>query len=77
MNWLQNQCPGCSIADGVIALFISSAAQLLKYGAAWLCCPNKLNHHICSDTTKIVALIACSGQCQNDETEIGAKCSHI
>jgi hypothetical protein len=40
---------------------MSSAAQLLEYGAAWLCCPNKLKHHIGGDTMKSVALIAWSG----------------
>ncbi len=44
----------------VIALFILSAAQLLKYGAAGLCCQNKLKHDIGSDTTKISELIGCS-----------------
>ncbi len=64
MNQFLNLCLGCSIADNgdamVIALFISTAAQLLQYGAAGLCCPNKLKHHICSGTTKIIALISCS-----------------
>jgi hypothetical protein len=44
----------------VIALFISSAAQLLQYGAAGLCCPNKLKHHIGRNSTKIIASIVFS-----------------
>jgi hypothetical protein len=44
----------------IIAFFISSLAQLLQYGAAGLCCPNKLKCDIGRDTTKIIALIACS-----------------
>ncbi len=53
----------------LIALFISSPAQLLQCGAKGLCCSNKLEHDIGSDTTKIIALIACSLSCQMDETE--------
>jgi hypothetical protein len=41
-------------------------AQLLEYGAAGLCCPNKLKHRIGSDKTKIIVLIGCSLLCQND-----------
>ncbi len=61
MNRFQNLCLGCRIALTLIfALFISSPAQLLQYGAAGLCLPNKLKRDIGSDTTKIIALIACS-----------------
>ena len=59
MNQFQNQCLGCSKAD-VSDNFISSAVQLLQYGAAGLCCPNTLKRDIGSDTTKIIALMACS-----------------
>ncbi len=52
----------------LIALFISSPAQLLQYWEEWLCCTNKLERDIGTDTTKIIALIACSRPCQIDET---------
>ncbi len=58
MNQFQNQCLGCSKAD-VSATFISSAAQLLQYAVAGLCCPNTLKREIVRDITNIIALIAC------------------
>ncbi len=49
-----------ALLTSVTALFISSVTQLLQYGAAGLCCPNKLKRHIGGDATKIIVLIGFS-----------------
>jgi hypothetical protein len=52
---MKESVSGMRIAD-VGDTFISSAAQLLQYAVAGLCCPNKLKHEIGRDTTNIIAL---------------------
>jgi hypothetical protein len=70
MNRFQIQCLGCCIADVSDSTFhfLGGETPPVRGGWAGLCCPNKLKRHIGSDTTQIIALIAYSRLCKNDET---------